>query len=237
MALATWWKNDPVPELRPLPNFRVLVAPDDVELARINRIALSEVQARRQQQHRPYVGYLDGQAVAYGWVATKSASIGELNLEFPLPITDRYLWDFATLPDFQGKAIYPHLLQGILASELAEGVEHFWIIYAPENLPSGAGMNKAGLLPIGQLSFQVDGKVGLVALNHSARAAVGAELLGVPLLETILAPCWQCGMLMEQVLTDEKQLCWPPTSVRGTNVGHCTCATEIRPSGTVTHSH
>lgn len=230
MALATWWKNDPLPTLRPLPNFYVRVTVDDVELTHINRLDGAEVQARRQQGHRPYVGYLDGQAVAYGWVATASASIGELTLEFALPAADHYLWDFATLPDFQGKGIYPHLLQGIITSELAVGVERFWIIYAPENLPSGAGMNKAGLLPIGQLSFQADGTVGLVALNHSARAAAGAELLGVPLLETLLAPCWQCGMLMEQALTDEKQLCWPPTSVRGTNVGHCTCAIEVRPS-------
>ncbi|MCQ3930779.1 MAG: GNAT family N-acetyltransferase [Chloroflexi bacterium] len=229
MALATWWKNDPLPLLRPLANFTTGLANNHLLMARLNRLPIDEVRQRLQAGHRPYIGYWEGQPVAYGWVATESASIGELDLEFALPSGDRYLWDFATLPEFQGRGIYPHLLQGIMHTESREA-ERFWILYAPENLPSGAGMGKAGLLPVGQLSFQADGRVGLTIFNDSDRAAEGAKVFGVPLVQTILAPCWHCGMLMEQTLTDEQQLCWPPSSMRATNTTRCTCAIEIRPS-------
>ena len=40
-------------------------------------------------------------------------------------------------------------------------VKRVWIIHAPENSRSGAGMSKAGLLPVGQHSFRSDGGVGL----------------------------------------------------------------------------
>ncbi len=229
MALAAWWKNDPLPLLRPVTNFKTAIMTDDAVMARLNRLDAAEVNNRRQQGHRPYVGYWEGQAVAYGWVATQSASIGELLLQFDLPAGNRYLWDFATLPEFQGRGIYPHLLQAILHIESREA-ERFWILYAPENLPSGAGMSKAGLLPVGQLSFQADGKVGLTPYNGSDRAVAGADVFGVPLVQTMLAPCWHCGGMMEQPLTDLRQLCWPPSSIRATNSHHCTCAVEIRPS-------
>lgn len=62
-----------------------------------------------------------------------------------------------------------------------------------ENTPSGVGMSKAGLAPVGQLSFRVEGGVGLVPLGGTERAQAGANLLGVPLIEQVLAPCWSCG--------------------------------------------
>jgi GNAT superfamily N-acetyltransferase len=130
-----------------------------------------------------------GKPVTYGWVATSRASIGELALTFPLPSTDRYLWDFATLPEWQGRGLYPRLLQGIVQAEAAE---RFWIIHAPENLPSGTGMSKAGFQPVGQLSFRHDGEVGLIPLGASDRAEAGAALLGVALVADDLSPCWRC---------------------------------------------
>jgi hypothetical protein len=164
---------------------------------RLNRLSLAEVRARRQGGHRPYRGLLQGTPVAYGWAATREASIGELGLTFRLPPGNRYLWDFATLPDFQGRGIYPRLLGAILAQE-SSSAERFWIIHAPENVPSGAGMHKAGLFPMGKLSFRLDGGVGLAPLGSPERAQAGALLLGVPLVEAVLAPCWCCGGLTQQ---------------------------------------
>jgi hypothetical protein len=40
--------------------------------------------------------------VGYEWVATRQASIGELDLLFELSSDDRYLSDLATLPGWQG---------------------------------------------------------------------------------------------------------------------------------------
>lgn len=223
MALATWWATDPVPHLPALHEFEAAPAPDDAALAQLNRLTLSEVQARRQAGHRPYLGFVHGTPVVYGWVATREASIGELSLTFGLPLANRYLWDFATLPNWQGRGIYPHLLRAILEQESSDA-DRFWIIHAPENLPSGAGMHKAGLLPIGQLSFRLDGGVGLAPLGPLNRAQAGASLLGVPLVETVLAPCWCCGGLTEQRANPaEAESCWPPLT---TSMTRCTCAIQ-----------
>lgn len=136
---------------------------------------------------------IDGRSVAYGWLATSRVSIGELNINVDLPPGDRYLWDFATLPDWQGRGLYPRLLHSILDQE-SQNARRFWIIHAPENLPSGAGMNKAGFEFVGQLSFTVDGKIGLAPSPDSTeRARLTANLLQTTLLESILALCWHCG--------------------------------------------
>ena len=211
MALATWWASDPLMELAPLSNFHVRLSSDDAQLASINRITVEEVEQRRQTGHLPYVGYIDHTAVTYGWVATREASIGELNLVFPIPTDSRYLWDFATLPEWQGRGLYPRLLQAIVQMESAE---QFWIIHAPENRPSGAGMQKAGFQTVGQLSFQRDNSLGLIPFDLPERARIGAVLLGVPLIEDGLSPCWRC---VDQVVCTCQR---DPES--------CSCAIEIR---------
>ena len=174
-----------------MPNFYVKLADDNLEMARLNKLSEQEVATRNQAGHLPYVGYMDGTPVTYGWVATRNASIGELDLDFALPTTERYLWDFATLPEWQGRGLYPRLLQAIIRSE---GAERYWIIYAPENLPSGAGIYKAGFQITGQLSFRADGTVGLIPTSDAAfeRAGVGAVRLGVDLFDDGLSPCWGC---------------------------------------------
>jgi GNAT superfamily N-acetyltransferase len=213
MALATWWASDPLMDLTPLSNFQMQLAADDAQLAAINHITVAEVEQRRRAGHRPYVGYLDGTAVTYGWVATHEASIGELNLVFPIAANSRYLWDFATLPEWQGRGLYPRLLQAIVQAERAE---RFWIIHAPENLPSGAGMQKAGFQAVGQLSFQRDNRLGLIPFDLLERARIGAALLGVALIDDGLSPCWRC--VNQVVCTCQR------------NPESCSCAVEI-------HSH
>jgi hypothetical protein len=211
---------DPLPLVRPLPGFHAEPATDDVELAALNGITVDEVKARRDAGHRPYIGRLDGRAVTYGWVATRGATIGELGLDFCLSPEDRYLWDFATLPEWQGRGLYPRLLQTILIAE-SRSARRFWIIHAPENAPSGAGMQKAGLAPVGRLSFQPGGGVALAATGAIDRALAGADLLGVPLILDDLAPCWRCestdGM-------DDAGACTCRTAGSG-----CCCAIVVRP--------
>ena len=226
MALAAWWVADPLPDLPALAGFRAVLASDDAELARLNRVSLEEVQARRQGGHRPYIAYMDGTPAAYGWVATRAASIGELGLTFRLPPGEGYLWDFATAPEWQGRGIYPQLLRAILAQESATGTR-FWIIHAPENLPSGAGMHKAGFVPVGRLAFRADGGVGLAPLGPRDRAQAGAALLGVPLVGAAVSPCWRCGEATEhEGASTGCGSCWPPGSPP---MGGCSCAIELRP--------
>jgi GNAT superfamily N-acetyltransferase len=196
-------------------------------MAELNHIPIEEVRARRKDGHRPYVAYLHDAPVAYGWVATREASIGELDLIIALPSSDRYLWDFATLPEWQGRGLYPRLLQAILRQE-AQQAERFWIIYAPENLPSGAGMRKAGFIPAAELSFDADRQVRLAPLGAYERARAAAELLGVPLIDDPLAPCWCCqsGEAADATST----ACWPQP---GLEAAACTCAIVHKPSAAV----
>ena len=92
-------------------------------------------------------------------------------------------------------------------------------------------MTKAGLLPIGQLSFRSDGEVGLAPFDSLERAQAGAALLGIPLIASVLAPCWSCGGATHTNSTVvDADTCWPP--LRPTTQP-CTCAIERKPAKTL----
>ncbi|HMQ30689.1 MAG TPA: hypothetical protein PKD53_08160, partial [Chloroflexaceae bacterium] len=141
--------------------------------------------------------------------------VGELDLRFRLPRDERYFWDFATLPAYRGLGLYPRLLQVMARSERAARA---WIIHAPENLPSGAGMARAGFRPVGRLSFRADGAVVLADARDDLRAWWGAALLGVELADTRVASCWRCARGAGSCG------CWRP----GVGpAGPCCCATPV----------
>jgi GNAT superfamily N-acetyltransferase len=217
MALSTWWAGDPLPELQPAIGFWVAAPPDAGEIQAINGLTREEGARRMASGHRLYVGYLGPAAVTYGWVATQSANIGELSAAFAVPKGQRYLWDFATHPDFRGRGLYPRLLQAIIAAEAAE---RLWIINAPENLPSASGISKAGFTPVGHLSFLADGTSALVSYGREERSEAGAALLGVPLASQRLSPCWRCGQV-----ADGCPMC------RSGKEHHCDCAVPRTVSG------
>ncbi len=227
MALSTWWRGDHLPALTPLAGLTVAVSEDVAVLARINDLDPREVRARLSAGHRAYVASLDGEPVAYGWAATVGASIGELDLAFALPDRDRYLWDFATLPAYRGRGIYPRLLQAILAAE--GDAERFWIIHAPENRASGVGIAKAGFQAVSELSFHRGRGVGSQPLARPDRAAVGATVLGVSLVEAVqagrvLSPCWRCVLAARSGEADHVP-CWEDAV---SDYGHdCACVLAV----------
>ncbi len=228
MSFATFWTEDTLIPIASLSGFTAGPAFDWHELAEINRLTHEEVVDRRMNGHRPYVAQMHGEPVAYGWLATSKISIGELDINVEIPPDDRYLWDFATLPNWQGRGLYPRLLQSILEQEI-QTAKRFWIIHAPENLPSGAGMSKAGFEFVGQLSYTVDGKVGLAPYaDTTVRARIGADLLHVPIIESILAPCWNCGgMVAKHPDKADADSCWPP---KISSESACCCVKEVKRS-------
>jgi GNAT superfamily N-acetyltransferase len=212
MALATWWRGDTLPHLETLPGLTVRVGTDVAQIVTLTSLESAEVQARLDAGHHIYIASLDAEPVSYGWVATLSASIGELPLEFALPTSDRYLWDFVTLPEWRGRGIYPRLLQEIIHQE-GPAAQRFWIIYAPENGASGAGIGKAGFEQVSELSFLREQGIATVALAPTDRAQVGTALLGVDLFEAvqggqIVSPCWRCVIAHRSSVTDAAP-CWP----------------------------
>lgn len=223
MAIATWWREDALPFFKPLADFRVELSSDLSTLAELNRISISEVEARYAAGNRAYIGFFQGQPVAYGWVASAQISIGELALDRPLSARDRYLWDFATLPAWQGRGFYPRLLQAILQAESSQA-ERFWIIYAPENLPSSAGMRKAGFRSVADLSYDRQQRVQLAPMGELERAQSAADLLGLPLAEQELAPCWACQ-------SQAASACWPEDPASAPPV--CSCSIQPQASASI----
>jgi GNAT superfamily N-acetyltransferase len=207
MPLALRHRHDPPTSRDVLPELAVQQETDAALLAAMLEKPEAEIERRLADGHRAYLAWWAGWPAAWGWVATRSAEIGELGSTFSLPAGDRYLWNFVTLPAHRGKGIYPRLLDAIIAVEGSEA-ERFWIAYAPENHASGAGIRKAGFTTVAELSFDAAGRPAIRALADGADAA--AHMLGLPLAGEELAPCWHCVRQSRDSVS----------SCRG---GECTC--------------
>ena len=177
-ALYAWWRDDPLSMLAPLPG---LIVQRCTELAGAQHVLiqdLGEVRKRWLEGHRLYLAWMGRQIAAFGWVATRTAEIGELALRFSLSPDDRYLWDFLTMPSWRGQGIYPRLLQAIL--RLEETGKRFWIGHGPNNVASAHGILRAGFRKVIQVWRLPDGKLVCTTCDDQ-RAEAGAALLGLPL--------------------------------------------------------
>jgi ribosomal protein S18 acetylase RimI-like enzyme len=197
MPLATRRRHDAAPELAPLPGLVVRPETDAGDMAALQGRTEEEMAARFADGHRAYVAWGQGAPAAWGWVATRSARIGELDAAFAVPSGERYLWNFVTLKSHRGLGIYPRLLDAIVRAESAEA-ERFWVAYAPENHASGAGIRKAGFATVAELSFDAAGRPALRATAHGG-AAVAAQTLGLPEAAEALAACWRCARAAKPV--------------------------------------
>ena len=189
--LAIRHSSDPQPEPSPIPALTMRREIDANVMAELQGRTTTEMTDRFAAGHRAYVGYLDGEATAFGWVATRVASIGELSATFEIPSGERYLWNFVTMRWHRGKGIYPRLIDAIVRAESFEA-DRFWIAYAPENHASGAGIRKAGFSPVAELSFDAAGRPA-VASRAAVRGAAAASMLGLPLATAELSRCWRCA--------------------------------------------
>jgi GNAT superfamily N-acetyltransferase len=171
----TWWHGDPLPELDPLPGFSLTYAEDTALFDHLSDLTERDIRGRVSNGHRPYLALVDGEPVAYGWSAWERAEIGELGISFELPTGERYLWDFVTLPEWRGRGIYPHMLQGIIRAEM-DGARRFWIGHDLDNVASARGIEKAGLPVIGEVWIR-DGVPIFVPRANVERAETAAALL------------------------------------------------------------
>jgi GNAT superfamily N-acetyltransferase len=190
MPFATRHRDDPVPSLSSLDSLEVHHVWDVAFMAELQQRHESEIAQRFADGHRPYVAWRDEQPAAWGWVATRTANIGELGTTFSIPAGERYLWNFVTLPAHRGLGIYPRLLQEIVRAESADA-ERFWIGYAPENHASGSGIVKAGFATLAEMSFDANGRPALHAMIPGG-AARASRVLGLRESGEPLTPCWRC---------------------------------------------
>src|SRR5215208_3023680 len=171
MPFAARHLTDPAPLLAPIAGLDVRRERRAGTMAALQQRAESDIQRRLDAGHRAYVAYLNGEPAAFGWVATRSADIGELRSTFAIPRGERYLWNFVTLERFRGLGIYPRLVDAIVRAE-SRDAERFWIAYAPENHASGSGIRKAGFTDLAELSFDDKGRPAIRSLVPGAARAV-----------------------------------------------------------------
>ena len=189
MAFAMRHRNDPMSLLEPLPGFTAGLEQSIETMAMLQQRGVDDMARRFAAGHRAYVARVNGEAAAWGWVATRDAEIGELGAVLRLPADERYLWNFVTLASFRGRGIYPRLLQTILREEERDA-SCFWIGYAPENRASEAGIRKAGFKPIAEASFDAAGRAALKSIEEGGAARLARVL---PLQEaSAVTPCWRC---------------------------------------------
>ncbi len=179
----TWWRGDPLPALAPLPGFRAVATDKYPLIAELAQLQLDEIQARARGGNQAYIAYLDEHPVAYGWSAASEGAIQEVGLEFAIPPRNRYLWDFATLPAWRGRGIYPRLLQAILAAE-APLADRFWIGHTADNMASRRGIIKAGFQEVEALVALPGGNLKIMAIGSSARANVSPMGLRLGVIQT-----------------------------------------------------
>jgi hypothetical protein len=179
MALATWWRGDPLPDLPELPSFSAARSTDVDLIAHMAELSRQEVQNRFADENRLYLAFIDQVPTAYGWVATREGRASEIHLGFLLPPGNYYLWDFKTLPSWRGHTIYPHLLQAIVRQEM-QNAERFWILYAPQNTASSHGIGHAGFQFVGEFLLAGDYIKAIKLHDRSERALAGAAVLDLP---------------------------------------------------------
>ncbi|HET9134445.1 MAG TPA: GNAT family N-acetyltransferase [Gemmatimonadales bacterium] len=196
MGLALRLQTDAAPALAPLPGLAFGASRDAEDYAAIRGRPLDDLATRLDAGHEPWVAYVDGVPAAFGWVATRSATLGELDLSVLLPRDAQYLWNFVTAPGFRGRGLYPRLLDAIVRAAPWE-VTHSWVAFAPENHASAKGVATAGFRRVADLSRDAHGAPALYERLAGA-GSLAAAMLGVPLVTDPLAPCWRCGRVMPE---------------------------------------
>ena len=177
------------PLLAPIADFSVRREMSLDVMAGLQHRSALDMGRRMWDGHRAYVASIGDADVAWGWVATETAMIGEIQSAFDIPKRERYLWNFVTRQEYRGLGIYPRLLDGIVRAEMAEA-DRFWVAYAPENHASGNGIHKAGFETVAQISFDMHGRPAIRMLIEDAPNP--GPMLGLPSLQEALAQCWRC---------------------------------------------
>lgn len=177
----TWWRGDPLPALNLPLALEIGELADPDLLASIARLNQAEIARRIERGHKPWLARLRAETVGWGWVATREATIGGLDVTLSLPAADRYLWDFETLPKWRRRGIYSALLQAMVKSD--PDIERYWIGHDRANHASMRGILRAGFERIGAVHPTSGGGQVYVPHGRAERAHAAATLLGLPVAE------------------------------------------------------
>jgi len=109
---------------------------------------------RRWRRGRtPYVAMVGTEVASYGWVTFEPEPMDDLGVSFTAPPGEVWLYDFATVPEFRGRRLYPGLLRFILSQLKEQGVKRAWIGTEPGNVASQHGIQRAGFTLVVESKF------------------------------------------------------------------------------------
>jgi len=116
-----------------------------VEIASVMQVDSDLVDARIARGCRCFIGRLDRDVVAFGWLATRAEWIGELELEITPGRDGAYIWNCATHPAHRRKGFFRSLVRGIAAQAQREGLKALWI--GTLDIPAAKGVAEVGFVP------------------------------------------------------------------------------------------
>jgi ribosomal protein S18 acetylase RimI-like enzyme len=141
----------PVEPLLPV-TFGQLGPEAEPELAlAMGKTDLSQVRRRFEGGRRCYAARARGVLAAYGWVSFGEETVGGLGLRLRLLPHEAYIWDCVTLPAFRRLGLYAALLSRIAEALRDDGLQGAWIGADHDNLPSRAGITRAGFTVVADL--------------------------------------------------------------------------------------
>ncbi len=103
------------------------------------------VEARMARGCRCFVARLGDEVVAFGWLATGTEWIGELELEIRPGRDAAYIWNCATHPAHRRKGFFRCLVTGIAAQAQREDLTRLWI--GTLDIPAAKGVADVGFVP------------------------------------------------------------------------------------------
>jgi len=115
------------------------------EIASVMQVDRDVVDARMARGCRCFVGRLDREVVAFGWLATRTEWIGELELEIDPGPRAAYLWNCATHPSYRRRGFFRALVNGIAAEATRHGLETLWL--GTLDIPAAKAVADVGFMP------------------------------------------------------------------------------------------
>jgi GNAT superfamily N-acetyltransferase len=191
MSLYTFSGKTSLPSIASIPGLTIKESNNVDMLSAMAGITPEEVGKRMSDDHLAFIAFMNNSPAAFGWMATGTAFIGELNHEMILPVRNRYLWNFRTLEQFRGRGIYPVLLQYIIRHE-EKRADTFWIIHAPENKSSLKGIQKAGFEFAGKL-YKRSGITTIESTAQSISLRQQLAEMDITISAKDPASCWNCS--------------------------------------------
>jgi GNAT superfamily N-acetyltransferase len=115
------------------------------EIAAVMQVDRDVVDDRMARGCRCFVGRLDREVVAFGWLATRPEWIGELELVIAPEPGDAYIWNCFTDPAHRRKGFFRSLVTSIAAQAQREGLNRLWI--GTLDIAAAKGVADVGFVP------------------------------------------------------------------------------------------